>query len=345
MKPRPMKYRKVVKPIFYLLLLYLLSIAIRANNIHYKWQVEKQTVSKGNYSQTYPIKYLYYKDQKALVKDKDGVFMVDRSRKSNYSKGDEVFYSPIAIGLASLRQLQKANEYGDKKALESFLINAGWLIDNQDSLGRIPFPVKLKTLDKELTPPWYSALTQGFALSVFSRAFQISNDSSYYRGAKNALRPFEIPLDKGGIQSNNQDFGLFLEEYPTDPPTHVLNGFNYALMGLYDAATLLQIQDAQRLFDIYANELESKIHEFDLENWSAYSKDQPRLTNHYTYCNPWYHKLHIVQLEVLSEATGSKEFMEYSNNFREDLTGIVPFILYPAYVMYSDLVWALNLFK
>ncbi|MEQ5791017.1 hypothetical protein J4E06_08140 [Muricauda sp. NFXS6] len=340
-----MKRFKQKKIVLGVALLYVLSVAIRAVGIHNKWRVEEQTTDQGIYSTNYPIRFLSYKDQKAIVKDENGVYMIDQSKKTNFTKGEEVFYSPVAIGLGSLRDLQQANKYSDSIALKSFLINAKWLMSNQDSLGRIPFNTPVSSLDKKIEPPWYSALAQGLALSVFSRAYEISGDTVFCRAANMGLESFEIKIAEGGIMSSERDFEAFLEEYPTNPPMHVLNGFNYSILGLYDAASILKNQKAQLLFEKYSNVLADKISEFDLGHWSAYSKDVPSLRNHYTYCNPWYHKLHIVQLQVLYKQTRKEELRQYADEFRKDLKGPVPIILYPSYIVYSDAVWIMNFIK
>ncbi|MGX1928075.1 D-glucuronyl C5-epimerase family protein [Flagellimonas sp. 2504JD4-2] len=340
-----MKRFRIKKIFFVLLFLYVISLVFRSIGIHKKWQVEEQKIESGAYSKNYPITFIFNKDEKALVKDQNGVYMTDRSKKTNFTKGQEVFYSPTAIGLASLRDLQKANNNTDTMALRSFLANAKWLLQNQDSLGRIPFGVPLSTLDKKIDPPWYSALSQGLALSVFSRAYEVTKDSLFLVASINGLKPFSKDINEGGVMSSDIDFGVFLEEYPTSPAVHVLNGYNYALLGLNDVYEILNSNEARELFVKFTGVLKDKIRGYDLGSWSAYSMDQPSMKNHYTYCNPWYHKLHIIQLRILYDKTNIQEFEQYANKFNNNLTGPVPFILYPIYVGYSDVVWTVNLIK
>ncbi|WP_034060369.1 D-glucuronyl C5-epimerase family protein [Lacinutrix jangbogonensis] len=338
---------KIKSILFIVISVYMLTIVIRSVNIHNTWQVEKQSNTLGLYSTNYPIKFLFYKDKNALIKDSDGVYMIDRSKKTNLTKGKEVFYSPIAIGLAALRDLQNANAYRSKDsiALKSFLVNAKWLVNKQDSSGRITFDVPLHTLDKIIKAPWQSALSQGFALSVFSRAYQVTKDSIYIKSIHKSLLQFEKTIEEGGIYNNSKIFGEFLEEYPTEQPTHVLNGFNYTLIGLHDAYIITKNQKAGLLFDKYVKILSEKIKEFDLGGWSAYSLDKPSMKNHFTYCNPWYHKLHIIQLQVLFEKSQLESLNEYAKVFEEDLSGFVPYILYSSYILYSDLVYIYNMFN
>ncbi|ODM97495.1 D-glucuronyl C5-epimerase [Orchesella cincta] len=122
--------------------------------------------------------------------------------------------------------------------MAQFYQAADWFVLNQDEMGGWPIPVKRKfssDFPAVLEPGWNSAMSQGHALSLLSRAYYFSNSSAY----KNALiravsQIFELSgLDKG-VQTRFLDKYVWYEEYPTSPSSFVLNGFMYALLGLYD---------------------------------------------------------------------------------------------------------------
>ena len=103
---------------------------------------------------------------------------------------------------------------------------------------------------KEINPGWYSAMSQGHALSVLTRAYRKTNNKKYLESAIKGLQLFKYPLykdpDKGyefvddtnrkqiGVSSLFLNQFLWFQEYPTEPNTFVLNGFMYSLIGLYD---------------------------------------------------------------------------------------------------------------
>ncbi|PIO56549.1 D-glucuronyl C5-epimerase, partial [Teladorsagia circumcincta] len=80
---------------------------------------------------------------------------------------------------------------------------------------------------------WYSAMAQGHALSLLTRAYAATKNASYLVVASKALDLFEKDASAGGVR--NKLFGNdWYEEYPTSPGSYVLNGFIYSLIGLYD---------------------------------------------------------------------------------------------------------------
>ena len=89
---------------------------------------------------------------------------------------------------------------------------------------------------QSLEPGWYSAMAQGQAISLLVRAHAGSGRDEYLNAAVRALALFDIQSADGGIVAKFMDRYVWYEEYPTVPPCFVLNGFMYALIGLYDIA-------------------------------------------------------------------------------------------------------------
>lgn len=113
---------------------------------------------------------------------------------------------------------------------------------SQDSKGGWPIPVS-RVLVKgvmSLEPGWYSAMAQGHAMSLLSRAYSRSRNPLYLRAAYRAINPFLVPSSEGGVLTYLFGQHPWYEEYPTVPPSFVINGFMYALFGLYDLAKTLE---------------------------------------------------------------------------------------------------------
>jgi hypothetical protein len=85
--------------------------------------------------------------------------------------------------------------------------------------------------------PWVSAMAQGQAMSLLTRVFHHTDNRKYLAAALRALRAFR-PVARGGVVDHPSIIGgrPFYEEYPTNPPILVLNGFLTTLLGLYDLA-------------------------------------------------------------------------------------------------------------
>ena len=67
----------------------------------------------------------------------------------------------------------------------------------------------------------------------------VSIQLRYLKSALNALSLFSVPSSEGGFLASFLGRVPWYEEYPTDPPTFVLNGFMYSLMGLVDLRDLM----------------------------------------------------------------------------------------------------------
>jgi hypothetical protein len=163
----------------------------------------------------------------------------------------------------------------------------------------------------DLKPPWLSAITQGQAASLLVRLHQESEDARFADGARRALRPLMSPVSEGGLLVP-LDGGAFPEEYPTDPPSLVLNGGIYALLGFYDAAVGLRDEEAGRAWIEATETLARCLNRWDAGWWSRYDLYPRRFPN---LASPWYHVLHILQLTVLARLTGRAEFAFYANRF------------------------------
>jgi heparosan-N-sulfate-glucuronate 5-epimerase len=96
-------------------------------------------------------------------------------------------------------------------------------------------------------------MSQGHAISVLSRAYHHSKgDKRYLKAAIDGMKPFRVPSYQGGVLATFLGKYGWYEEYPTSPPSFVLNGFIYSLLGLYDlnsTAPASASSEAQSLFE------------------------------------------------------------------------------------------------
>merc|ERR1712098_44229 len=125
--------------------------------------------------------------------------------------------------------------------LRMFMHGANWFVKNQDpSTGGWPTPIVFNKDRKkypqaaEIEPGWFGAMCQGQAISVLVRAFISTKDETYLNAAEDAVALFNISSSEGGVKAVFMDRYVWYEEYPTSPPSFILNGFMYSLLGLYD---------------------------------------------------------------------------------------------------------------
>jgi heparosan-N-sulfate-glucuronate 5-epimerase len=156
-----------------------------------------------------------------------------------------------------------------------------------------------------LKAPWYSGLAQGQGVSLLLRAHALSQDEKYQRAAEKAFVPLTRPIAEGGVLfediADGEEKNLWIEEYLVDPPTHILNGFIWALWGVFDFWLVCADVSAKEIFDRGVRTLIHNLERFDTGYWSLYEQSGTRLK---MLASPFYHQLHVMQLRVMSKLTG-----------------------------------------
>jgi heparosan-N-sulfate-glucuronate 5-epimerase len=160
--------------------------------------------------------------------------------------------------------------------------------------------------------PWPSAMAQGECASLLVRLHLETGREDFAAAAQRALIPFALPSAQGGVQARLHG-RPFPEEYPTDPPSFVLNGAIFAIWGLYDVWTGLDDEQAGRQFAEATDMLAESIHRWDLGYWSRYDLyPHPGLSN---VANFNYHRLHIDQLRAFQRIEPRPEFETMAARF------------------------------
>ena len=186
-----------------------------------------------------------------------------------------------------------------------FLRSADWFVRHQDGRGGWQVPVERRLADGRLRlrPGWYSAMAQGQAMSVLTRAYAASGNRKYLDAARRATAVFDIPSSDGGVLASI--FGLpWYEEYPTVPGTFVLNGFLYALVGLYDLHRTATDRNAERLYAAGVASLRRLLPLYDVGTGTLYDlrhvtlSDGGRQPPHRARSD--YHVTHVIQLLVMT---------------------------------------------
>jgi heparosan-N-sulfate-glucuronate 5-epimerase len=162
-----------------------------------------------------------------------------------------------------------------------------------------PYPEPLR-----VEPPWVSGIAQGEAASLLVRVHRETTEEPFAKAARRALAPMAIPSSAGGVQAF-LDGGPLPEEYPTDPPSHVLNGAIFALWGYHDVAKGLDDRDAAEGFEAGVDTLARSIERWDTGYWSRYDLYPHRVVN----VASWgYHALHVNQLRAMNLIAPRPEF-------------------------------------
>jgi peptidoglycan/xylan/chitin deacetylase (PgdA/CDA1 family) len=162
-----------------------------------------------------------------------------------------------------------------------------------------------------LRAPWISAMAQGEVASLLARVHRETADERYAEAALRALKPLRVPSARGGTQALLGG-GPFYEEYPTSPPSFVLNGAIFAIWGVYDISLALDPDRAGREFADALETLAGNIERWDCGYWSVYDLFPHPLPN---VASAAYHALHTEQLRAMQQIAPRPEFERTIGNF------------------------------
>jgi hypothetical protein len=163
----------------------------------------------------------------------------------------------------------------------------------------------------ELRAPWISAMAQGEGASLLVRLHAATGEERYSEAAMRALGPLAVPSEEGGTMAL-LDGKPFPQEYPTSPPSFVLNGGLFAMWGWYDVALAFDDADARSAFEDAVDTLARNVHRWDSGWWSLYDLYPHPFANPASFA---YHELHIAQLEAMNKIAPRPELAEAAARF------------------------------
>ena len=225
-------------------------------------------------------------------------------------------YNPDAIAQYALGYFEEYIRKPDDKLKDEFLRQAAWFVNNlserENGVGVWEYNFDWEYFRK-LKKPWYTSLGQGHGISVLARAYWLTKKSIFLNTADKAFLSFLNTIDvEGGVKYVDRDGFVWFEEAIVEPCTHILNGFIWALWGLYDYWLLTRRDTALVLFNEGIRTLEHNLYRYDNGFWSTYDLAKTRLPGIASW---YYHNLHIAQLKVLHSLTNKEIFIRYADKW------------------------------
>jgi heparosan-N-sulfate-glucuronate 5-epimerase len=218
------------------------------------------------------------------------------------------YRNPVSVSLYALARHTAGAQAG-------FLTQAGYLRASQDGEGGWRYPVPVRRY--RVAPGWYSAMAQGLGVSVLLRGFDATGERSYLDAAGAAAGLMLRPVGAGGCADYDDAGRPFLEECPGDPPSHILNGALFAVIGLceYEARLPAAAPAAApaSVLALAAARLAGQLGRYDLGYWSRYD------LRFAAPASLAYHCLHISLLEVAARLLGVAAFGQAAAGWRSYL--------------------------
>lgn len=166
----------------------------------------------------------------------------------------------------------------EQVSLEHFKASAQWLVEHAetDENGNTHFFYDFdwhypKYPNGMLKAPWWSGLTDGYAIVLLLRAWDCFGEESYLALARDLYKSVMTPIENGGSLTYFNGHP-WIEEYvdPSVRPermSHVLNGMIYAYFGVRSYEEFI----SQKIWsDNLFKSIIENITYFDMGNWSYY---------------------------------------------------------------------------
>lgn len=251
--------------------------------------------------------YTYRNRDKIMKLDENGIPMV-------YCN-DGYYYNPVTIAQYALT---KYSQYikGDEQCKEKFLQVTDFLMTRSDNgKYRYDYPYTYYVTGRNFEPGWVSGLAQGQVLSVYVRAYHLTNDNKYLKEAEKAFRVLITPVSEGGTLATLEFLDpslkeyIFFDEYPIVPSTYTLNGFIWAMLGVYDwwQVDPSTNQEAKIYFEKSVKTLKAILPYYDAGGFPTY--DLAFITHNIkpTY-NVTYHSFHVGLVHAIYTITKDPYF-------------------------------------
>ncbi|MEM6736266.1 MAG: D-glucuronyl C5-epimerase family protein [Bacteroidota bacterium] len=227
--------------------------------------------------------------------------------------GKNAVYNPVYLAQYGL---MLHDDMIDHKNDHTFLLKRilDWFHNNKEIFKDTyiwPSPIENKKYN--LKKGWVSGMYQGQVISLFLRAYQLIGDEKYLAIPDAAINLFKYDTQEGGVIRIDEKGYLWIEEYPSQTGSYVLNGFIYAVLGLIDYFRITRSAEVKELIDHSLYTLKSNVKNYDLGYWSKYDLLKEELVSDYYQIN-----IHVGLMSVLYELTKEEVFSYYSNKWESN---------------------------
>lgn len=216
------------------------------------------------------------------------------------SKGQMVYF-PVAIFQYGLGAYDLYIKNKNELYLRKFTQCVNWALKHQEKTGA------WSNFFYIYPDHPYGAMAQGEGASLLIRAYMQTAEDKYLEAAKKAIDFMLLPIEKGGTTDYSND-GVILLEYPQRQA--VMNGWIFAWWGLYDYVLVTKDKGQYKaLLDKSCSTLINLLPMFRETYWSKYDLSG-------RIASPFYHNLHVAQMEAMYVLTGDDVFNQYASRWK-----------------------------
>jgi len=247
-------------------------------------------------------------------------------------------YHPATIAQYALNHWNQYLTTSDECHREAFLVQANWLVEHEIDIGDDAggWPNSFSFPDIITKGSWLSASTQGNGISILLRAYQLTHEAPFLEAACRAVRTFERDILDGGVTTPVGSGGIFFEEVAVYPAAHMLNGFIFALIGLYDYVALTNDAQIEKLIERSLKTIHSLLDEFDAGFWTRGDLLHRQLAS------PSHLALQVALLKALARLSGCEHCLILASRwsgYQHRISSRLRYLIASRCASYRDALW------
>ncbi len=252
---------------------------------------------------------IYHFDNNSLGRfdDKGIPYLVEKDR--------DVYSIVYVIQYALIQHEFLVHEGPSEERMDTIKNCISWLDEQSEPFEDAIVWRSAENIQYNLPDGWISSMYMGQAISLYLRAYQLFGEEKYLKTAEKAFRFFQYDYSEGGVKRIDENGDLWLEEYPTDPASYVLNGFAYTFFGILDLYRVTGSEEAKEMYDSCIQTLENNLHKYHRWYWSVYDQKKEQLVSFYYQKN-----VHIPLMEILYKLTKKPIFERYYKKWKRQLS-------------------------
>jgi hypothetical protein len=263
---------------------------------------------RNDISLSYPFDWTDLEDFKSYTYDQEGLPQVA------YGPPVGLRYNPITIAQFGLFHLQRFDQTGLGDHREIALRCGEWLLQNaarrQGGAAVWIFDFDLPFYGPQA--PWISAMAQGEAISLLLRLALLENRNEYEQTACAAIKVMDLAVQENGVVDYLDDGHVLFEEYPTQPPSRVLNGHIFALLGAFDYFLYFGGQRDKERLNAGIQTLLHHWQDWDTGFWTRYD-----LHPTHRLASRMYQEVHIRQMRMLGRLFNEPLFVQVADRWQK----------------------------
>lgn len=244
----------------------------------------------------------YYNDMTEKVTRLSHLLQNDNLPTLSVSKDQRIEFA-VSIFQYGLGAYDLYLTTGEEIYKKKFLQCVEWAFQHQEASGA------WNTFQHIYPAHPYGAMSQGEGASLLIRGFIQEKNPEYLKAAQRGIDFMLKPITDGGTTLYENDDVVF-REYAHRPA--VFNGWIFAWFGLYDYVMATNDDgEYKSILNRSCDTLLRRLPQLSTWYWSKYDFDG-RISS------PFYHRLHIAQMQALHQITGTETFGMYADKWSKN---------------------------